>query len=224
MVCVGDGRDDSPSPNRLGERFINPPVMTELMSLSNEHSDWLKRGKQRAAIARVLRKPMTASEICAAAREYAPRLQLRDVWFLMRQLAERGLARPLNERSNNGRLYGLTDWGAQAVATAFGLDVSPVSASLDWRRYSWVVRARVRKRVLVGLAQLETRSPAGHTASSLRRFIRPDYPVGLNPVLRAVRELADKQLIACVGTTKLRSCKLYRLMPSGRAIVRQLQR
>jgi len=66
------------------------------MSLSNEHSDWLKRGTQRTAVARVLRKPMTASEICAAAREFAPRLQLRDVWFLMRQMAERGLARPLN--------------------------------------------------------------------------------------------------------------------------------
>lgn len=198
--------------------------MTELMSLSNEHSDWLKRGKQRAAVARVLRKPMMASEICAAAREFAPRLQLRDVWFLMRQMAERGLAVPLNERSNNGRLYGLTQEGARAVATAFGLEVSPVSQSSDWRRYGWVVRARIRKRVLVGLAQMESRHPEGHTASSIRKFIRPDYPVGLNPVLRAVRELANKRLITCVGTTKLRSCKLYRLTPSGRAIVRQLQR
>ena len=68
-----------------------------------------------------------------------------------------------------------------------------------------------------------SRSPAGHTASSIRKFIRPDYPVGLNPVLRAVRELAAKKLITCVGTTKQRSCKLYRLTPLGRAIVRQLQ-
>lgn len=194
------------------------------MSLSNEHSDWLRRGRQRAAVARVLRKPMTASEICAAAREFAPRLQLRDVWFLMRQMAARGLAKPLNKRSNNGRLYGLTDTGAKAVATAFDLDVPAPSESLDWRRYAWVVRARILKRVLLGLAQMETRSPEGHTASSIRKFIRADYPVGLNPVLRAVRELADKKLIASVGVTKLRSCKLYRLTPSGRAIVRQLQR
>ena len=193
------------------------------MSLSNEHSDWLKRGKQRAAVARVLRKPMTTSEICASAREFAPRLQLRDVWFLMRQMTQRGLARPLNQRSNNGRLYALTDTGIQAVVRAFAVDVPCPSESVDWRRYAWVVRARIRKRVLLGLAQLEGRNPEGHTASAIRKFIRPDYPVGLNPVLRAVRELADEKLIACVGVTKLRSCRLYRLTPSGRVIVRQLQ-
>ena len=130
----------------------------------------------------------------------------------------------MNERSNNGRLYGLTDEGTKAVATAFGLTFASASDTLDWRRYGWVVRARIRKRILVGLAQMESRSPEGYTASTIRKFIRPDYPVGLNPVLRAVRELADKKLITCVGTTKLRSCKLYRLTPSGRAIVQQLQR
>ena len=91
----------------MGERFINPAVVTKLMSLTNNNSDWLKRGKQRAAVAQALQKPMTASELCAAARELAPCLQLRDVWFLMRQMEARGLAVPLNERSNSGRLYAL---------------------------------------------------------------------------------------------------------------------
>lgn len=207
----------------MGERFINPPVVTELMSLSNDYSRWLKRGKQRAAVARVLHKPMTTVEICDAARQWAPRLQLRDVWFLMRQMADKGLAAPLNERSNNGRLYALTDSGRRAVAAAFGASVTARPNSIDWRLYSWVVRARIRKRVLVGLVEMEKRAPDGQTASNIRKFIRHDYPVGLNPVIRAVRELADKKLIICAGVTPLRGCRLYRLAPAGRAIVQQLQ-
>jgi hypothetical protein len=76
--------------------------------------------------------------------------------------------------------------------------------------------------VLLGLAQSGARHPEGQTASSIRKLIRYDYPVGLNPVIRAVRELADRKLIACIGTTRLRGCKLYRLTPTGEALVKQI--
>lgn len=165
---------------------------------------------------------MTAVEICEAARQWAPRLQLRDVWLIMRQMAERGLALPLNERSNCGRLYALTDAGRRAVRAAFDVSIPPLSESIDWKLYSWVVRARIRKRVLLGMAQMEARSPDSHTATEIRKHVTTDYPVGLNPVLRTVRELADKKLIACVGTTKLRACKLHRLSPTGKAVAEQL--
>jgi DNA-binding PadR family transcriptional regulator len=140
----------------------------------------------------------------------------------MRQMADRGLALPLNERSNNGRLYALTDAGRRAVKAAFDVSIPPLSDSIDWKLYSWVVRARIRKRVLLGMAQMEARSPDGHTATQTRKHLLTDYPVGLNPVLHAVRELAAKKLITCVGVTKVRACKLYRLSPTGRAIVKQL--
>jgi len=194
------------------------------MSLSNEDSQWLKRGKQRAAVAQALRKPMTASEICAAARELAPRLQLRDVWFLMRQLSERGLAVPLNERSNNGRLYALTDKGRTAVALAFNVSIPELAATVDWRLYSWVARSRIRQRVLLGLARLENLSQEPQTATNIRKFILSSYPVGLNPVLQAVRELAVKELITCVGVTRVRACKLFRVSPLGHAVVHEFQR
>jgi DNA-binding PadR family transcriptional regulator len=71
------------------------------------------------------------------------------------------------------------------------------------------------------LGQLEAKAPP--TATEIRKHIHAKYTAGLNPVLHAVRELADKQLIACVGVTPVRACKLYRLTPSGRAIVKQLQ-
>jgi len=190
----------------------------------NNDSHWLQRGKQRAAAAQALRKPMTASEICAAARERAPRLQLRDVWFLMRQMGARGLAVPLNARSNSGRLYALTDKGRKAVAQAFNVPIPALPAAVNWRLYSWVVKARIRRCVLLGLAQMESQRGEPQTASRLRKFICSRYPVGLNPVIRAVRELTDQRLITCVGVTRLRGCKLYQLTPAGGQILEQLKR
>lgn len=93
---------------------------------------------------------------------------------------------------------------------------------MDWKLYSWVVRARIRKRVLLGMARVEAHSSDGQTASQIGKHIRTQYPVGLNHVLRAVRELAGKKLITCVGTAKGRVCKLYRLGKSGNEIVREL--
>ncbi len=109
------------------------------------------------------------------------------------------------------------------MAAAFNISIPAVPAGVDWRLYSWVVRARIRRRVLLGLAQMENQRPEPRTASSVRKFINADDAVGLNPVLRAVRELARKKLITCAGVTKLRSCKLYRLTPAGLGVVRQMQ-
>ena len=192
------------------------------MSLQNNYNEWLKAGKQRAAVARVLRKPMTALEICDAARQWAPRLQLRDVWFLMRQMIDKNLALALNERSNNGRLYALTDAGRRAVKAAFGVSIPPLSESIDWKLYSWVVRSRTRKRVLLGMAQVEGRSPDGCTATQLYKHLRTNHLVGLNPVFHAVRDLAKKKLLICVGTTKVRACKIFRLSPIGNDVVELL--
>jgi hypothetical protein len=82
-------------PNRLSDRFINPSVVTKAMSLDRNDVPWLKRGTQRAAVAQALRKPMTGTEICTAAQSFNPRIKLRDVWYLLREMQEREM-RKLN--------------------------------------------------------------------------------------------------------------------------------
>jgi hypothetical protein len=191
------------------------------MSLANEYNRWLQRGRQRAAIARVLRKPMTATEICAAARKFTPQIQLRDVWFLMRQFEKRSLATCLNPQQVTSKLYQLTETGRKAASLAFDVTHICPPADIDWRKYSWVIRAKIRRLTLCSLAHLEAKAP--QTATEIRKHILTTYPAGLNPVLRSVRELADKKLIVCVGVTPVRACKLYRLAPTGRAIVKQLR-
>src|SRR6266571_2301324 len=94
---------------------------------------WLRRGRQRSAVAQAIRKPMTSSQIWHAAREFNPRIQLRDVWFIMRQLAGRKLVVCLNPRRTNGRtngrLFYLTDQGRKLAATAFGVKRDPLPES-----------------------------------------------------------------------------------------------
>ena len=124
------------------------------MSLDKDDVRWLMRGRQRAAVVRVLRKPMTASEICRAAHPINPHIQLRDLWFLMDELKKRRLVVCLNPRHTTGKLYALTDRGRETALCAFGLRFPPIPNGVNWRKYAQVARARARKLVLLELACL----------------------------------------------------------------------
>lgn len=63
---------------------------------------------------------MTSSDIWRQARLDAPRLRLRDVWFGLRQLTERGLVFCLNPTFGNGRVFFLTEFGRVVVQEGYG--------------------------------------------------------------------------------------------------------
>lgn len=194
------------------------------MSLDRNDVPWLKRGSQRAAVAQALRKPMTGTEICAVARTINPRIQLRDVWHLLHQMQEREMVHCINPRLVTGRLYALTERGRDEVHAAFGVVVAVPSQKIDWRKYAWVVRAKIRRLTLEALGQLESHSNAAQTATSIRKQLRDDHGVGLNPVIRAIKELVRLGLVQSAGVTPERACKLYRLTRMGRRILGQLNR
>lgn len=194
------------------------------MLLARNDVPWLKRGRQRAAVARVLRKPMTGTEICVAARAINPHIQLRDVWHLLRQMQERELVHCFNPRLVTGRLYALTPRGRDAVHEAFGISVTIPPSPIDWRKYSWVMRAKIRRLTLIGLGQLEAKTGAPQTATAIRKHLRTEHAVGLNPVIRALKDLLRLGLVQPAGTTDERACKLYRLTALGHRILDQLNR
>ena len=194
------------------------------MSRERDDMSWLKRGTQRQAVAQALRKPMTGKEICVTARVQSPRLQLRDVWHLLQEMQTRGLVACHNPRLVTGRLYELTARGRAAVAHAFDIQIPAPPANADWRKYSWVVRAKVRRSTLLGLAALQARTRESQTATAIRKHLRTEHPVGLNPVVRALKELFRLGLVREAGLTAKRCCKLYQLTPAGRRIAEQLQR
>ena len=193
------------------------------MSLKNDNGPWLKRGRQRAAVGQVLRRPMTATQICTAARAISPRIQLRDVWLLMRQFAERGLVACLNPKQATGRLYCLTNQGRKEVSSAFGISIAVTPEGIEWHKYSWVVRAKIRRLSLDGLGRVEEQTGEAQTATQIRKQIRVEQAVGLNPVIRALQELLKLGLVQSEGVTKKQRRKLYRLTPSGKRILDQLK-
>ena len=163
------------------------------MSRENGNAEWIKRGRQRSAVAQVLRKPMTATEICTAARSLSPRIQLRDIWLILQEMRERGLGICLNPRHVTGKLYALTGRGRRVLKQAFGIEVPRMPHGTDWRKYARVARAKVRRLVLLEVARLTVSKPV--TATEVKRALRDKHPLGLNPTIRALKELERMGLI-----------------------------
>src|SRR5437016_6174564 len=115
-------------------------------------SKWLKSGRQRSAVGHVLRRPMTPSEIWHAAQAIAPRIQLRDVWFILRQFQQRGLVACFNPKEITGKVY---YWATT------GKNVFP---DINWHHYAQIARGRNRRLVLLQLARRD-----GQPASRIRR-------------------------------------------------------
>jgi len=191
------------------------------MSLVKDNKSWLKRGRQRAAVAQVLRKPMTETQICVAARRIAPRIQLRDVWHLLTSMRQQGLVACLNPNALTGKVYALTNKGRRAVTASFGGQSLPPAKWVDWRRYGWVVRGRVRRMVLMELTR--PWAVGGGTASEIRRRLRDRCPVGLNPTVRALKELVQAKLVKVEQDGRNRLRKQYVLTRQGAAIAQQFQ-
>ena len=163
---------------------------------------------------------MTTTGICTAARQLAPRIQLRDIWLILNEMAERGLVICLNPRHVTGKLYVFTDRGRRVVKRAFGFEVPRVPHGVDWRKYARVVRAKARKAVLLALAELPPGMPA--TATVVRKRLRDKHALGLNPTIRALKELERMGLVRSRLDSDRGGRRAYVLTCSGAAIARQL--
>ena len=190
------------------------------MSFLDDNIRWLKRGRQRLAVAQVLLKPMTTAEICHEARAIDPHIQLRDIWHLMQQFQEKELVHCLNPKVVTGKLYTLTDDGKTVVEQVFGTTFKTTYQGFDWKKYAWVVRAKIRKIVLLELTRLPEFMPK--TATVIRKSLRCRYPVGLNPTLRALKELESMGLIHSQLISTKKPHKVYQLTRIGNAIAQQI--
>jgi DNA-binding HxlR family transcriptional regulator len=164
---------------------------------------------------------MTTTEICKAARSLSPRIQLRDIWLILREMGERGLVICLNPRHMTGKLYSLTKRGRRVVKQTFGIEVPQIPQHIDWRKYSRVVRAKVRRLVLLEVARLSSSKPV--TATEVRRSLRGRHPLGLNPTIRALKELERMGLTRSVEVNQGTGRRAYALTHPGAAIANASQ-
>jgi len=194
------------------------------MKTKEDLGAWIKRGQQRIAVARVLRKPMIGSEICAAARRLTPRIQLRDVTFHLKQMRQRRLVYCLNPRQVTGKLYFFTDAGRRLMRSAFGLRIVPEDLAVDYSKYSFVIRASIRKAIIREMDLLERRNPHGIRISRLRKALNERHPIGVNPVSHAVRDLIKAGVLKSLPVNKTRTRHAFRLAYPGRKILSEMNR
>jgi DNA-binding PadR family transcriptional regulator len=121
-----------------------------------------------------------------------------------------------------GRLYALTERGRDDVHAAFGILIPEPPNNIDWRKYSWVVRAKIRRLALTALGQMETNLHTSQTATAVRKHLRETHSVGLNPVIRAIKDLVKLGLVMSDSASTRNAGKQYRLTKMGRRILHQL--
>jgi len=175
-----------------------------MMQLESD-SNWLKRGNQRAAVAEVLRRPMTPTEIWRAAQAIASHIQLRDVWFILRQMEQRKLVTCFNPKELTAKVY---FWTKSRVTFL---------SERGWHNYAYVIRAKVRRCALLQVFQ-----HADQPASVIRRVVNEHHSVSLNAVIRALQDLLTRRLVRISGEGEKCGQKLYRLTRSGRTIAKYL--
>ncbi len=188
-------------------------------------SKWIGRGSQKVAVARALVRAMMPVEIWRGAQAINPRIQLRDVWFLLRQFESRELVHRLNPRESKGKVYYWTERGQEAVRAAFGLRMEPSPPRLNWEKYSQLARGKVRLLVLLELARVQAHDGKAKTATGIRKALNAKYPVGLNSVTRVLKDLRARQLVEVEeGISLKRGQKIHRLTRSGARIAQVLSR
>jgi len=181
---------------------------------------WIKRGCQKQAVAAVLKKPMTASEILVAARPLNSQIQLRDIRIILRRFIEKGLVQCLTPDEMNGKTFCPTQLGREVLREAFGIDVPPLPEGIDWPRYAYVARGKTRKLVLRQLATPDRDGvPRPKTATQIKKALTEGgHPMGLNPTRRALKELVSVGLATSRWAEDKGGMRLYKTTPAGKGI------
>lgn len=167
---------------------------------------------------------MTGKEIWLGARAQAPKIQLRDVWFLLRQLQTEGLVECLNPTEVTGRLYCYSDLGRQIAQKAFKTSIPLPPSDLDWNVYAQVARAKVRWEILGELGRDRLGPDQGLISTRLRKNLLPRHPLSKNATFRALKELLRLGLVEIVGETRKPRQKIHRLSEAGVRIHDFIQR
>ncbi len=218
--------------SEIQHRRFSQPIVCQLFLLKivrlamgklNQHHQWLMRGSQRWAIAEVLVRPMTGLEIMRDSRKRNSHIQMPDVLFILHQLEQKGLAYCLNPQQTTGKLYFWTKLGRAVISKQSGHILRAIDRKINWNLYSYIVRAKVRRRVLLELSKLQENEVKELTTTRIRKSLNTNFPIGLNPTIRALKELSDLMLVRCVGFTEKRNLKIYQLTEIGERIADNLR-
>ncbi len=179
-------------------------------------AEWMKRGSQKAAIFRVMTRPMPPIQLLELARMRNPAITMRDLWGVLHSGIDAGVTQCLTPSLPQSRIYYPTDLGRRALDRAFGLQVPPLPDGVNWERTAYVLSGSARTRVF-----LEVQSTDGHPrrATDIKTALRSRAGITLNQSIRALNELEHAGLVKLDGLTDRRQSRLYAYTSTGRRIV-----
>ncbi len=184
-----------------------------LMKRDLTSEEWIKRGCQRRAVVDVLKRPMTASQILNSAKRMAPRIQLRDLWLILKQMGQRDLVICQNPGVGNGKLF----YPSCRLRKLTGSDAGKLMRHAD--KYSWLCRGHLRLAVCLILWDSRYRHAKGLTPSEIRKVGGDAIRAGMNSVIRTVGELHTKGIV-CSQTAGKRTCRrCFSLTQDGERLI-----
>lgn len=186
--------------------------------IDNQTFQWLQRGKQRSLVLKYLSIPMTVGVLRQMIIQENPKVQIRDLWKILKDCEKRGLIRTLYPGMVTGRIFFWTETGRMYRELAYGKTL-PVPSGVSWSLYSFVFRGSTRLRVFMLFGKNEFLQPEGVSATQLKKWLRTIHPVSLNAVIRALGELLDADLVRIEGVGSKANQPLYKLSPVGTEIV-----
>jgi len=186
---------------------------------------WLRGSRQRQAVALCIQRPMANSEIAKAARAFVPSIGRWDVSKIVRHFMERGLVYCINPEVHTGKLFWLTDYGRDIIGAAFHRKIAAKSDRVDWRGYSFLVAAPLRRLVLEEAMEVARHRFGPQTCVAIRRRLYlSGRSFSIYHVMRAVFELRGRKLLRCVRYTKKRHLRMYSITVRGKTVLEELTR
>ena len=187
--------------------MIKPP---ELM--------WIKRGKQKQSVFRVMIRPASPSELLRDSRRINPKITFGDVSNIIREAERKGIMECLTPDRLTGRIYFLTASGRSLVSYAYGLKIRKEKKDIDWNKYAVVIAGKVRKHILSVLEGPGAHHKAGMNLIQIRRKVNIIIPIHMNQTLASLRLLVRSGLVRLKSHSKKKGEKLYELTEEGKQI------
>lgn len=146
-----------------------------------------------------------------------------EVTSVIKQLVEKKLVFCLNPGQVTGNLYFPTEFGRALLKKGFEVKVEPLHHRVSWNAYSYVVRAKTRRLIVIELSSTfyQTNAEAG-TAARIRRRLIAKESLGLKTVIRTLKDLERGCIVECIGFTEIFNRRIYALSESGKLIADQL--
>jgi hypothetical protein len=175
---------------------------------------WAAEGSQKSAILRVMRQPLSGSQILSRAQKYNSRITYRDLWAVLQAATKKGVVECLTPDIKNGKIYFPTSIGRRVLQTAFSNSIL-TPPEIDWNAYAYLCAGKARWWVFL---HLEDRNGHPRRATDIKKALREVHGVTLNQTSRALLELELCGLIKIAGVSKKRASRLFGYTSQGRSI------